>query len=106
MLMFPDTMEPLYWPPWRFFSLFGGKAALGGFGVNPPLLTRMEDGSNPVPLPLPMESLPSATATADGYCPVGMNPRIFDFVASAVFSVAFALLAFSEIATSAAALLC
>src|SRR5438093_8351643 len=99
MLMFPDTMEPLYWPPWRFFSLFGGKAALGGLGVNPLLLTRMEDGSNPVPFPLPMKSLPSAIAMADGYCPVGMNPRMFDFAASAGFRVAFARLAFLESST-------
>src|SRR5438094_8006051 len=103
--MFPDTMEPLYWPPCRFFSLSGGKAALGGFGVNPLLLTRIEDGSNPVPFPLPMKSLPSATATADGYCPVGINPRIFDFADSAIFSADFPPRALSESATSAPALL-
>src|SRR6266853_5356911 len=106
MLMFPETMEPLYWPPWRFFSLFGGKAALGGFGVNPLLFALIEDGSNPVPFPLPMKSFPSAAATADGYWPVGMNPRIFDFTAWPVFPAAFVPLAFSESATRATALLC
>src|SRR5215470_10914095 len=101
MLMFPETIEPLYWPPWRFFSLFGGNAAFGGFGVNPVLLTRMEDGSNPVPLPFPMKSLPSATANADGYCPVGMKPRIFDLAASSVFCEDFAPRDLSESETTA-----
>ena len=67
MLMFPETIEPLYCPPCRFFSSWGGNFAFGGFGVNPLLLTRMEDGSNPVPFPFPTKSLPSATATAEGY---------------------------------------
>src|SRR5258707_13501853 len=106
MLMFPEPIDPLYWPRCGFFSLFGGNAALGGFGVNPLLFTRIDEDSNPVPFPFPMKSLPSATATADGYWPVGMNPRIFDFEASAVFSVGFSPLAFSERATTATALLC
>src|SRR5258708_27546857 len=79
MLMFPETIEPLYCPPWRFFSLLGGNAALGGFGVRPLLFTRIEEGSNPVPFPFPMKSLPSAKATAEGYWTVGINPRSFDF---------------------------
>src|SRR6266699_3847720 len=91
MVMFPETIEPLYWPPCRFFSLFGGNAALGEFGVNPLLFTRIDEDSNPVPFPFPMKSLPPATATAEGYWPVGMNPRIFDFGASAVFSAGFPL---------------
>src|SRR5713101_10066369 len=103
--MFPETIEPLYCPPCLFFSLFGGNAALGGFGVRPLLFTRIDDGSNPVPLPFPMKSLPSATATADGYWPVGMNPRIFDFAAPEFFSVVFPPRAFSESATTATALL-
>src|SRR5437764_14530581 len=106
MLMFPDTIEPLYCPPWRFFSLFGGNAAFGEFGVNPVLLTRIEDGSNPVPLPFPMKSLPSATATTDGYCPVGINPKIFDFAASPFFIGDPPPRVFSESATTATALLC
>ena len=65
MLIFPETIEPLYWPPWRFFSAFAGKAAFGGFGVKPLLLTRIEDGSNPVPLPFPIKSFPSATVTVE-----------------------------------------
>src|SRR5258708_40328741 len=106
MLMFPETIDPLYWPPWRFFSLLGGNAAFGGFGVRPLLFTRIDDGSNPVPFPFPMKSLPSATATADGYWPVGMNPRIFDFAAPDIFSVVSPPRACSESATTATALLC
>src|SRR5260370_35436842 len=105
MLMFQETIEPLYWPPCRFFSLFGGNAALGEFGVNPLLFTRIDEDSNPVPFPFPMKRLPSATATADGYWPVGINPRIFDFAASDIFSAGFPLRAFSERATTATALL-
>src|SRR5215470_3032907 len=106
MLMFPETIEPLYWPPWRFFSFFGGNEAFGGFGVNPVLLTRMEDGSNPVPLPFPIKSLPSATATAEGYCPVGINPRTFDLDAPPFFAIDSPPRVFSESATTATALLC
>src|SRR5437879_2452478 len=103
--MFPETIEPLYWPPWRFFLLLGGNAAFGGLGVRPLSFTCMEEGSNPVPLPLPMKSLPSATATADGYCPVGINPKIFDFAVSEIFSADFPPRAFPERATTATALL-
>src|SRR6266478_707049 len=98
-------MEPLYWPPWRFFSGLGGKAALGGFGVKPLLLTRIDDGSNPVPFPLPTKSLPSATATADGYCPVGINPMTFDFGTLIIFAAIFLLRVLSESSTTATALL-
>src|SRR4030081_1728046 len=66
-LMFPETIDPLYCPPCLFFSLLGGNAALGGFGVRPLLFTRIDEGSNPVPFPFPMKSLPSATATADAH---------------------------------------
>src|SRR6267143_4939481 len=104
-LMFPETIEPLYWPPCLFFSLLGGNAALGGFGVNPLLLTRIEDGSNPVPLPFPTNSLPSATATAEGYWPVGMNPRTFDFGTLTILSAFFGLRTLSESSTTATALL-
>src|SRR5207302_4405339 len=104
--MFPDTIEPLYCPPCLFFTGFGGKAALGGFGVRPLLLTRIEDGSNPVPLPFPMKSLPSATATAEGYCPEGINPRIFDFAASPFVVGDFPPRAFSESDATATASLC
>src|SRR5260370_30064772 len=66
-LVFPETIEPLYCPPCLFSSSFGGNAALGGFGVRPLLFTRIDEGSNPLPFPFPTKSLPSATATADGY---------------------------------------
>src|SRR2546425_8158674 len=84
--MFPETIEPLYCPPCRFFFSFGGNAALGGFGVRPLLFTRIEEDSNPVPFPFPIKSLPSATAIAEGYWPVGINPRTFDFAGSAILS--------------------
>src|SRR5690349_6963457 len=105
MLMFPETIEPLYWPPWRFFSAFAGKAAFGGFGVKPLLLTCIEEGSNPVPLPFPMKSFPSATASAEGYCPVGMKPRILDLATSSFCDEEFGPRAFSEMDTTATALL-
>src|SRR6266403_2537104 len=105
MLMFPETIEPLYCPPWRFFSLLGGNAALGGFGVRPLSFTRIEDGSNPVPLPFPMKSLPSAKATAEGYWPVGINPRTFDFGTLSNFAAFILLRVLSESSTTATALL-
>src|SRR5258705_362738 len=105
MLMFPETIEPLYCPPWRFFSLLGGNAALGGFGVRPLLFTRIEDGSNPVPLPFPMKSLPSAKATAEGYWPVGINPRTFDFARLTILSAFFRPRTLSESSKTAMALL-
>src|SRR5260370_30150950 len=104
-LMFPETIEPLYWPPCLFFSLLGGNAAFGGFGVNPLLLTRIEDDSNPVPLPFPTNSLLSAKATADGYWPVGMNPRIFDFGTLTILSAFFRPRTLSESSTTATAFL-
>src|ERR1700730_8579936 len=105
MLMFPETIDPLYCPPCRSFAWFGGNAALGGFGVRPLLSTRIDDAANPVPLPFPMNSLPSATATDDGYWPVGMNPRIFDFAVSSAFDAACPPRAFSDSVTTAIALL-
>src|SRR5260370_25649345 len=104
-LMFPETIEPLYCPPWRFFFSFGGKASLGGFGVRPLLLTRIEDGSNPVPLPFPMKGLPSAQATAEGYWPVGLSPRTFDFGTLIILSAIFMLRVLSQSSTTATALL-
>src|SRR5712692_11010418 len=105
MLMFPETIAPLYLPPCLFFYGLGGKATFGGLGVRPLLFTRMDDDSNPVPLPFPTKSLPSATATAEGYWPVGMKPRIFDFETSDIFSAVFPPRVFSERATTATALL-
>src|SRR5260370_21363154 len=78
MLMFPETIEPLYCPPWRFFSLLGGNAAFGGVCVRPLSVPRIEEGSNPVPWPFPMKSLPYAQATAAGYWPGGISTRTFD----------------------------
>src|SRR6202008_3479995 len=105
MEIFPEKLEPLYCPPWRFFSLLGGNFGFGGFGVNPLLLTLMEDWSNPVPFTFPTQGLPSARGTADGYWPVRMNPRIFDFPSSLIFAAAVPPRAFAESATTATALL-
>src|SRR5207245_8798458 len=54
----------------------------------------------------PIKSLPSATAIAEGYWPVGINPRTFDFAASAILSAFLPPRAFSESVTTATALLC
>ena len=103
--MFPETIDPLYCPPCLFFALFAGNPALGGFGVRPLLFTRIEDGSNPVPLPFPTKSLPSATATAEGYWPVGIKPRTFDFATLTILSAFFLPRTLSESSTTATALL-
>src|ERR1700687_1457403 len=107
MLMLPLTRERVYSPPVLFFSGLAGNAVFGGFGARPLLFTRIDEGSNPVPLPLPINNFPSATATADGYCPVGIKPRTFDFAPCGDFDfVVPSPRAFSESATTATALLC
>src|SRR5260370_8626028 len=85
-LMFPEKIEPLYCPPWRFFFSFGGKTSLGRFGVRPLLLTRIEDGSIPVPFPFPVKSLPSAQATAERNWPGAINPSTFDLATRILLS--------------------
>src|SRR4051794_39362318 len=74
--MFPTINDTLYWPPCpppRPEPL--GKRSFGAFGARPELFTTTDEFSKPVPFPLPTKIALPAIATADGYCPVGINPR-------------------------------
>src|SRR5690242_20228596 len=74
--MFPTTSETLYCPPCRRVPVVaGGNCSFGPFGTRPELFTTNEEFSTPVPLPLPTNSVRPTTASADGYCPVGIKPR-------------------------------
>src|SRR4026208_754184 len=104
-LIFPTTTAALYCPPCPpDRPVPDGKRSFGPLGTRPELFTTSEEFSTPVPLPLPMQIVPPTTAIADGYCPVGINPRTV--LRSAGASSHFSPSALAESSTTATELLC
>ncbi len=75
-LILPTTIDPLYCPPClRPGAAPTGKRSFGALGTRPELSTTSEEFWTPVPLPFPTKIVSPTTAIAEGYWPVGMNPR-------------------------------